>query len=336
MILVTGAAGFIGFHVARRLLDRGESVVGVDCFNTHYDPTSSVARAAELEQRPGFSLARTDIADPAALSALVNRTKPRRVVHLAAQTGVRYSLENPFVYERSNVAGYLSVLEACRAQPSVEHLVYASSSSVYGERSDNRPFREDDALDTPVSLYAATKRAAELMSATYARVFGIPQTGLRFFTVYGPWGRPDMAYFAFTHRIWQGQPIEVFGDGSAVRDFTYIDDVVESILAVLDRPPSDGGHRILNVGGGRPVSLLEMIDTLEDAIGRPAQKVFLTAHTGDVTATWADASALAALTGYRPGTLLPEGLRRFVSWYAKHRAPAETSGNHPPGAASSR
>jgi UDP-glucuronate 4-epimerase len=226
MILVTGVAGFIGFHVARRLLDRGETVVGVDCVNASYDPALKAARVATLERRPKFSLSRIDIADAGAFFELVKRTQPRHVIHLAAQAGVRYSLVNPIAFERSNVAGHLSVLEACRSQPGFEHLVYASSSSVYGERPVTIPFREDDPLDSPVSVYAATKRAAELMSAAYGRLFGLPQTGLRLFTVYGPWGRPDMAYFAFARRIWSGQPIEVFGDGSSVRDYTFIDDVV--------------------------------------------------------------------------------------------------------------
>jgi UDP-glucuronate 4-epimerase len=229
---------------------------------------------------------------------------------------VRYSLENPFAYERANVAGHLSVLEACRAQPGLKHLVYASSSSVYGERPlAGSGFSEDDPVDRPASLYAATKRACELMSGTYARLYGLPQSGLRFFTAYGPWGRPDMAYFSFTQKILAGEPIDVFGEGRMARDFTFIDDVVDGVVGVLERPPEAGQDRILNVGGSRPVGLMDMIATLEEALGRKAEKVMKPMQAGDVTSTRADVSKLSSLTGYNAKISLPEGLRRFVAWY---------------------
>jgi UDP-glucuronate 4-epimerase len=240
-----------------------------------------------------------------------------RVIHLAAQAGVRYSIENPFAYERSNVAGHLAVLEACRATAGLKHLVYASSSSVYGDRAIDGPFREDDAVEAPVSLYAATKRSGELLSAAYARLYGIPQSGLRFFTVYGPWGRPDMAYFGFTQKILAGEPIEVFGEGRMARDFTYVDDIVEGVLGVLDRPPEPGDNRILNIGDSRPVGLMQMIALLEQALGRQAQKLFRPMQPGDVSATYADISKLHALTGYAPKVTLEEGLPRFVDWYRR-------------------
>ncbi len=255
MIIVTGAAGFIGRHVALRLLERGEEVVGVDNFTPYYDPALKAARAAELEARPGFRMERLDVADAAGFAALVRQTGAKRIVHLAAQAGVRYSLENPLAYEHANVAGHLSVLEACRHAPGFEHLVYASSSSVYGDRpAGGGGFREDEPLGPPASLYAATKRADELMSATYGGLFGLAQTGLRFFTVYGPWGRPDMAYFMFTRKILAGEPIDVFGEGQMARDFTFIDDIVDGVLGALDRPPARRGkphpqHRRRPSGG---------------------------------------------------------------------------------------
>jgi len=312
-ILVTGAAGFIGAAVSRRLLDRGEAVVGVDCFNSYYDPALKEARVATLTGDPGFELVRMDIAEADAFAHLVRDNGARRVVHLAAQAGVRY--DNPFAYERSNLAGHLSVLEACRHAPGVIHLVYASSSSVYGDRPLAAAFREDDPLVDPASLYAATKRSAELMSAVYANLYGLPQSGLRFFTVYGPWGRPDMAYFSFARKILAGEPIEVFGEGQMSRDFTYIDDIVTGIVATLDRPPPRGEHRVLNIGGGRPLGLLRMIEILEQALGVTAQKIMRPMQPGDVTATYADVSKLRALTGYAPEITLDEGLPRFVDWY---------------------
>ena len=318
MIIVTGAAGFIGRYVALRLLERGEEVVGVDDFTPYYDPALKEARARDLEARPGFRMERLDVADAEAFAALVRQTGARRIVHLAAQAGVRYSLENPFAYEHANVAGHLSVLEACRHAPGFEHLVYASSSSVYGDRpGSDGAFKEDDPLGPPASLYAATKRAGELMSATYAGLFGLAQTGLRFFTVYGPWGRPDMAYFIFTRKILAGEPIEVFGEGAMARDFTFIDDIVDGIVGALDRPPAAGANRILNIGGDRPVGLMRMIEVLEDALGRKAETIMKPMQPGDVTATWADISKLKALTGYQPKVRLEEGVPLFVDWYRR-------------------
>jgi UDP-glucuronate 4-epimerase len=318
-VIVTGAAGFVGLHVAERLLERGEAVIGVDDFNAYYDPALKEARAARLEGRPGFRMVRMDIADHQAFRALVADSGARRVVHLAAQAGVRYSLENPFAYERSNLAGHLSVLEACR-HGGVEHLVYASSSSVYGDRplavaGGAGGFREDDPTVSPVSLYAATKRACELLSQSYATLYGFPQSGLRFFTVYGPWGRPDMAYFSFTEKIMRGAPIEVFGEGRMARDFTFIDDIVDGVVGVLDHPPARGGHEVYNIGDSAPVGLMEMISTLEGHLGREAIKVMRPMQPGDVTATFADVSKLNALTGYAPKVPLAEGLGRFVEWW---------------------
>lgn len=314
-VIVTGAAGFIGMHVAERLLDRGETVVGVDVFNAYYDPRLKEARAARLEGRDGFRMVRADIAEPEAMRALVADSGADRVVHLAAQAGVRYSIENPFAYERSNLAGHLSILEACR-HAGIQHLVYASSSSVYGDRPlDGQGFREDDPTVSPVSLYAATKRSCELLSQSYARLYGFPQSGLRFFTVYGPWGRPDMAYYSFTRKIVRGEPIEVYGEGRMARDFTYIDDIVDGVLGVLDHPPAQGAHEIYNIGDSQPVGLMEMIATLEAALGVQANKIMRPMQPGDVTATYADVSKLNALTGYRPKVALTQGLPRFVDWW---------------------
>ena len=318
MIIVTGAAGFIGRFVALALLDRGEEVVGVDELNAYYDPALKEARLQALLERPKFRFVRMDVANSEAFAALVNETGAAKVVHLAAQAGVRYSLEHPFAYEHANVAGHLSVLEACRHAPGLEHLVYASSSSVYGERSADGPFREDDPLAPPASLYAATKQACELMSSAYGGLYGLPQTGLRFFTVYGPWGRPDMAYFIFTRKILAGEPIEVFGQGRMARDFTYIDDIVDGVIGALDRPPGAGENRILNIGDSRPIGLLRMIELLEGALGAKAVQQLLPAQPGDVTATYADISRLQALTGYRPQVKLEDGLVRFVDWYRGH------------------
>ena len=320
-IIVTGAAGFIGMHVAERLLARGEAVVGVDVFNDYYDPALKAARAARLEARAGFRMVRMDIADAADFAALARQAGAKRIVHLAAQAGVRYSLDNPFAYERANLAGHLSVLEACRHAEAFEHLVYASSSSVYGDRPGaGEGFTEDDAAAEPVSLYAATKRAGELMSFSYSKLYGLPQTGLRFFTVYGPWGRPDMAYFSFTRKILAGEAIEVFGQGRMARDFTYVDDIVDGIVGALDRPPEGGVNRILNIGDSRPVGLMDMIATLESALGREAQKVFRPMQPGDVTTTYADISRLKALTGYAPKVPIEEGLPKFVEWYREFYA----------------
>lgn len=320
-IIVTGAAGFVGMHVAERLLARGEEVVGVDVFNAYYEPALKEGRAARLAPQAGFRMVRADIADAQAMRALVAETGAKRVVHLAAQAGVRYSIENPFAYERSNLMGHLSMLEACR-HAGVEHLVYASSSSVYGDRpTAGAGFREDEPADRPVSLYAATKRSCELMSQSYATLYGLRQSGLRFFTVYGPWGRPDMAYFSFTEAIMAGRPINVFGEGRMARDFTYIDDIVDGVTGVLDRPPASG-HEVYNIGDSSPVGLMEMIATLEGALGREAVKVMQPMQPGDVTATFADVSKLSALTGYAPRVPISEGLPRFVDWWRGWRGQA--------------
>ncbi|MBX9615646.1 MAG: NAD-dependent epimerase/dehydratase family protein [Caulobacteraceae bacterium] len=314
-VIVTGAAGFVGMHVAERLLQRGETVIGVDDFNPYYEVALKDLRAARLATHPGFLMMRADIADAPAMAELVKESGARRVVHLAAQAGVRYSIENPFAYERSNLQGHLSIMEACR-HGGVEHLVYASSSSVYGDRPlAGQGFREDDPTVTPVSLYAATKRSCELMSQSYATLYGFPQSGLRFFTVYGPMGRPDMAYFGFTEKIMRGEPIEVYGEGKMARDFTFIDDIVDGVVGVLDNPPSRGGHEVYNIGDSSPVGLMEMISTLEAALGREAVKVMRPMQAGDVTATYADVSKLNALTGYAPKVALAEGLGRFVVWW---------------------
>jgi UDP-glucuronate 4-epimerase len=314
-VIVTGAAGFIGMHTARRLLDRGETVVGVDNFNTYYDPALKPARTERLEQNPAFRMMRMDISDAEAFAALVRGTGAKRIVHLAAQAGVRYSIENPFAYQKANLAGHLSVLEAARHND-VEHLVYASSSSVYGDRPlDGSGFSENDPTSAPVSLYAATKKSCELMSHSYAKLYGLPLSGLRFFTVYGPWGRPDMAYFSFTQKILAGEPIEVYGEGRMARDFTYVDDIVDGIVGVLDRPPPGDQPRVLNIGDSRPVGLMDMISTLETALGREAVKIMRPMQPGDVTATFADVSALKALSGYDPKVKLEDGIPRFVDWY---------------------
>ncbi|CAN5372039.1 NAD-dependent epimerase/dehydratase family protein [soil metagenome] len=314
-IIVTGAAGFIGMHVAERLLARGETVIGVDVFNDYYEPALKAARAARLDGRPGFTLVRMDIAEAATFEALVREVGAKRIVHLAAQAGVRYSIDNPFAYERSNLAGHLSVLEAARRNDTT-HLVYASSSSVYGDRPlDGAGFKETDPVDAPVSLYAATKRADELMSISYAKLYGFPMSALRFFTVYGPWGRPDMAYYGFTQKILAGEPIEVYGEGRMARDFTYIDDIVDGIVGVLDHPPATGGHEIYNIGDNDPVGLMDMITSLETALGREAVKIMRAMQPGDVTATYADITKLKTLMGYEPKVRLSEGLQRFAHWY---------------------
>jgi UDP-glucuronate 4-epimerase len=317
-VIVTGAAGFIGMHVAERLLERGDTVVGVDSFNAYYEPGLKEARAARLEGRERFTMVRLDIADHEALKTLVGDSGADRVVHLAAQAGVRYSIDNPFAYERSNLMGHLSVLEACR-HAEVKHLVYASSSSVYGDQPLNGAgFREDEPADRPVSLYAATKRSCELMSQSYATLYGLPQSGLRFFTVYGPWGRPDMAYFSFTEAIMSGESIEVYGEGRMARDFTYIDDIVDGVLGVLEHPPVSG-HEVYNIGDSSPVGLFTMISTLERVLGRQAVKVLMPMQPGGVTATFADVSKLSALTGYHPMVAIDEGLERFATWWRGFR-----------------
>jgi UDP-glucuronate 4-epimerase len=315
-VLVTGAAGFIGHAVSERLLARGERVIGLDNFTDYYDVALKEARVARLVDNFDFRLVRGDIASPELLAELVAGNGVRRIVHLAAQAGVRYSIENPFAYEHSNLKGHLAVLEAARQAGNVEHLVYASSSSVYGERPlGGEGFREDEPCTAPVSLYAATKRSCELMSQSYATLYGLRMSGLRFFTVYGPWGRPDMAYFGFAQKILLGQPIEVYGEGRMARDFTYIDDIVDGVVGVLDKPPASGEHRLLNIGDCDPVGLMDMIATLERALGRQAVKLMRPMQPGDVTATFADISAIRALTGYSPKVSLAQGIERFVDWY---------------------
>jgi len=326
--LVTGTAGFIGYHVAERLLDRGEEVVGLDIVNDYYDVTLKEARLARLARHPGYRHERIDLADAGAMARLFAETRPRRVVHLAAQAGVRYSLTNPGAYVQSNLVGFVNVLEGCRHQ-GVEHLTYASSSSVYGANT-TMPFSVHQNVDHPLSLYAASKKANEAMAHTYAHLYGLPTTGLRFFTVYGPWGRPDMAMFIFTKAIVAGEPIDVFNHGRMRRDFTYVDDVVEGIVRVSDRPaapdptwsgaaPDPGTSRapwrVYNIGNHTPVELMRLIEILEETLGREAVKNFLPMQAGDVPATFADVTDLTRDTGFTPATPIEEGVRRFIAWY---------------------
>ncbi|PNS08155.1 NAD-dependent epimerase [Solilutibacter silvestris] len=327
-ILVTGAAGFIGSTLTHRLLERGDEVLGFDNLNDYYDPTLKEARLARLQGRPGFTFVRADLEDRAAVDRAFKEFKPDRVVALAAQAGVRYSLENPRAYIDSNIVGFLNILEACR-HFGCEHLVYASSSSVYGANR-KLPFAVEDSVDHPVSLYAASKKANELMAHTYSHLYGIPTTGLRFFTVYGPWGRPDMALFLFTRKILAGEPIDVFNHGRHSRDFTYVDDIVEGVIRTLDRPPgpdpaydpmhptpasSTAPYRVYNIGNNQPVELLRYIEVLEDALGRKAEMRLLPMQPGDVPDTYADVSALQRDTGYTPSTPIETGVRNFVEWY---------------------
>jgi UDP-glucuronate 4-epimerase len=322
-VLVTGAAGFIGFSLASRLLRQGESVFGIDNLTPYYDVTLKEARLSLLNAQPGFRFAPIDIADRAAIEGFFERERFDVIVHLAAQVGVRYSLEQPLAYVDANLVGFAHILEGARAQR-VRHFVFASSSSVYGANR-KLPFSEDDNVDHPISLYAATKKANELTAHSYAHLFGLPCTGLRFFTVYGPWGRPDMAPFKFTKAIAAGEPIPVYNSGRMVRDFTYVDDVVEAIVRVMAAPPSGGDgqgsdvpYRIFNVGNGRPVELLDYIKTLEACLGRKAEMQLLPMQQGDIAATLADVSRLERAVGYRPATPVEEGVRRFVDWYAAH------------------
>jgi UDP-glucuronate 4-epimerase len=320
--LVTGAAGFIGSHVCLKLLQRGEEVFGVDNLNDYYDPLLKKARLRRLESHPGFSFRKIDIADEMAIIETLRGKNIAKIVHLAAQAGVRYSIDNPRAYIRSNINGHLEILEFCRNTPRLEHLVYASSSSVYGG-NQKVPFSEEDRVDHPVSLYAATKKADELMSHTYAHLFAIPQTGLRFFTVYGPWGRPDMAYWIFTRAILEGKPIRVFNDGDMWRDFTYIDDVVAAIIAVLDKPPvTEPPSRIYNVGNSRPARLGDFIDILEGVLGKKAKRRYERMQDSDVERTFADVTALERDFGVKPTMSLAVGLGNFVDWYRSEWMPA--------------
>jgi UDP-glucuronate 4-epimerase len=327
-VLVTGAAGFIGFHVSKALLARGDEVLGLDNVNAYYDPALKEARLGQLRGRPGFEFVRLDLADRGGMEAMFARAKVERVVHLAAQAGVRYSIENPHAYVDSNVVGFLHVLEGCRRH-GVEHLVYASSSSVYGANTA-MPFSVHDNVDHPLSLYAASKKANELMAHVYASLYGLPVTGLRFFTVYGPWGRPDMALFLFTRNILAGEPIDVYNHGHHKRDFTYVDDIVDGVVRALDRvatpnpdwtgdQPDPGTsrwpYRLYNIGNNRPIELMRYIEVIEQTLGRVAEKRFLPMQPGDVPETCADIDDLARDTGYKPATPVETGVPRFIEWY---------------------
>ena len=330
-ILITGAAGFIGSALALRLLERGERVTGLDNLNNYYDVRLKEARLARTQGKPGFEFIRGDITDGAAMAALFKGQRFDAVIHLAAQAGVRYSIENPQAYIDSNLVGFGHILEGCR-HSKVGHLVFASSSSVYGANK-RLPFSEHDNVDHPVSLYAATKKANELMAHAYAHLYGMPCTGLRFFTVYGPWGRPDMALFKFTKAILAGEPLPVFNRGKMVRDFTYVDDIVEGVIRVMDRPAapdpgwsgekpdsasSSAPWRIFNIGNNRPVELMRYIEVLESALGRKARLDLQPLQPGDVPATYADVTELAAATGFEPAKTVETGVQRFVEWYRSY------------------
>jgi len=330
-LLVTGAAGFIGSHLTLRLLDRGDTVVGIDNLNDYYDVTLKEARLARVAGRQGFRFVKLDVADRAGLADLFAAERFDRVVHLAAQAGVRYSLVNPQAYIDANLVGFTNILEGSRHHQ-VEHLTYASSSSVYGANVV-QPFSEHHNVDHPVSLYAATKKANELLAHTYSHLFGLPTTGLRFFTVYGPWGRPDMALFLFTKAIIAGEPLNIFNHGNMIRDFTYIDDIVEGVVRVNDTPPvadpawdraasdpatSYAPYRIFNIGNNNPVKLMEFVEAIEAAVGKPARRNLMDIQPGDVPSTYADVSALQAAVGFRPATPVAEGIRRFVAWYREY------------------
>lgn len=327
-ILVTGAAGFIGMHASQRLLARGDQVVGLDNLNDYYDPTLKEARLARLTPHAGFRFVKMDVADRAGMERLFAEEKFDRVIHLAAQAGVRYSLQNPHAYIDSNLVGFMNILEGCR-HAKVQHLVYASSSSVYGGNT-KMPFSERDSVDHPVSIYAATKKANELMAHTYSHLYDLPTTGLRFFTVYGPWGRPDMALFLFTKAILEGRPIDVFNHGKMKRDFTYVDDIVEGVIRTLDRTAavdaafdsdnpdpgrSNAPYRVFNIGNHNPVELMAFVSAIEETLGVTAQKNFMPLQDGDVPATYADTEALNAWTGFAPATSVKDGVARFVAWY---------------------
>jgi len=330
-ILVTGAAGFIGYHTSERLLARGDAIVGFDSVNDYYDPTLKEARAARLGRHAGFHLVRGELGDRAAVERLFGEHRFDRVIHLAAQAGVRYSLTHPHAYIESNLVGFLHILEGCRHNE-VKHLTYASSSSVYGANTA-MPFSVHQNVDHPVSLYAATKKANELMAHTYSHLYRLPTTGLRFFTVYGPWGRPDMAMFLFTKAILEGKPIDVFNHGRMLRDFTYVDDIVEGVIRTSDHTASPNAdwdsdrpdpatskapYRLYNIGNNNPVELMHLIGTLEEALGRTAEKRFLDLQPGDVPATYANVEALVADVGFAPKTPIETGVRNFVAWYREY------------------
>ena len=320
-ILVTGAAGFVGFHLCRRLLSDGLAITGIDNMNDYYDPALKQARLAMLREFPGFSFHQLDLADREGMRQLFAETQPEIVVHLAAQAGVRYSVENPHVYIESNVVGFLNILEGCRHHK-VKHLVYASSSSVYGLNT-KMPFSVEDHADHPASLYGATKKANELMAHSYSHLYGIPTTGLRFFTVYGPWGRPDMAYFSFTKAILAGNPISLFNHGKMKRDFTYVDDIIEGVVRVMRHVPqgtAEGAppYRIYNIGNENPVELERFVQILEEHLGKKAVVNYLPMQAGDVVATYADVQDLMRDTGFHPSTSLEDGLRHFAKWYGEY------------------
>ena len=327
-ILVTGTAGFIGFHLAQRLLARGDEIIGLDVVNNYYDVRLKQARLAQLDARPNYRFVKLDLADREGMARLFKEVRPQRVVHLAAQAGVRYSLTNPHAYVESNLVGFINILEGCRHN-GVEHLVYASSSSVYGANT-TMPFSVHHNVDHPLSLYAASKKANELMAHTYSHLYKLPTTGLRFFTVYGPWGRPDMALFIFTKAILEGKPIDVFNEGKMQRDFTYIDDIIEGVMRVTDRiatpnPDWNGArpdpgtskapYKIYNIGNNNPVELMHLIQTLENCLGQQAVKRMLPMQPGDVPATYADVDDLSRDVGFRPATRIEDGVARFVNWY---------------------
>lgn len=321
-ILITGAAGFIGFHSAQRLLSQGHSIVGIDNLNSYYDVRLKHARLEQLEGNPSFTLIKMDLADREGMAKLFREHTFDVVLHLGAQAGVRYSLDNPFAYVDSNITGMLTVLEGCRHH-GVKHLIYASSSSVYGANT-KQPFSVEDRVDSPVSLYAATKKADEMMSQSYAHLYGIPTTGLRFFTVYGPWGRPDMAYFKFANAIMAGKPIDVYNHGDMKRDFTYIDDIVDGIDTLVHSQPLSASdnvpHRVYNLGNNQPELLMDMIALLEKQLGKTAQKNFLPMQAGDVYATFADIEASTRDFGFAPRTSLAKGLGQFAQWYQEQYA----------------
>lgn len=329
MILVTGAAGFIGFHLSKRLLAEGKTVVGLDNMNDYYDITLKEARLAQLTAHENFIFVKADLANRAAIEEVFSKYDFEVVVNLAAQAGVRYSLTNPHVYMDSNITGFLHILEGCRHAKNLKHLVYASSSSVYGANT-TMPFSIHHNIDHPVSLYAASKKSNELMAHSYSHLYNLPTTGLRFFTVYGPWGRPDMALFLFTKAILEGQPIKVFNHGKMQRDFTYVDDIVEGVVRVMDNPAapnpnwtgaqpdpgtSKAPYRVYNIGNNQPVELMKMIETVEEALGQTAEKEMLPMQDGDVPATFADVDDLAADVGFAPNTPLKDGITNFVAWY---------------------
>lgn len=330
-ILITGAAGFIGFHLSKKLLDQSYQIIGIDNFNDYYDPKLKENRLIELEKYKNFNFHKVDLKDKAALDSIFETYQPTHVINLAAQAGVRYSIENPSAYVDSNLVGFFNILEACRHNP-VKHLLYASSSSVYGGNKV-APFSTNHQVDHPVSLYAATKKSNELMAHTYSHLYNIPTTGLRFFTVYGPWGRPDMAYFSFTNRILKGETINVFNHGNMERDFTYIDDIIEGIVRLIDKEPKTNSdwdetkddlsesfapYKVYNIGNNKPVKLMKFINILEDKLGKEADKNYMEMQPGDVKRTYADVSDLEKDINFKPSTSLEEGLGKFVDWYKEY------------------